>query len=130
VRFAGWRPRGDSATGIGRAVEREVARWLERNGMVVLERNHRNVGGEIDLVVRDAETLAFVEVKARSRTDHGGALASVDRDKRRRLQRAAALYLTDHDWSGACRFDVVTVQRDEAGAWHFEHYENAFEVES
>ncbi|HVS14505.1 MAG TPA: YraN family protein [Thermoanaerobaculia bacterium] len=126
--FGRWRRREQSATGFGRAVEAAVARWLERDGVEVLARNHRNAGGEIDLVVRDGDTLAFVEVKARSRADHGGALAAVDREKRRRLQRAATVYLAGCGWEGPCRFDVVAVERVD-GEWRFRCYENAFEVE-
>jgi putative endonuclease len=128
VRFGRWRPGEQSTTGLGRAVEREVARWLEREGLAVVARNHRNAGGEIDLVVRDDDTLVFVEVKARSRTDHGGALAAIDRDKRRRLQRAASVYLAEARWEGPCRFDVVAVERID-GAWRFQRFENAFEVD-
>ena len=122
-----WRGRS-STTDFGRAAERQVARWLADEGLVVVEHNHRNAGGEIDLVARDGETLVFVEVKARSRLDYGGALAAIDRDKRRRLVRAARVYVSSRGWKGPCRFDVVALQRID-GEWRYQRYPSAFEAE-
>jgi putative endonuclease len=122
-----WRGRS-STTDFGRAAERQVARWLAQEGLMVIERNHRNAGGEIDIVARDGETLVFLEVKARSRTDYGGAAAAVDREKRRRLVRAARVYVARSDWEGLCRFDVVAVERID-GEWHYQRFEGAFEAE-
>lgn len=49
----------------------------------------------------------FVEVRYRRHLDFGGAIASVDARKQRRLSIAAAHYLKYAGWSGPCRFDVV-----------------------
>jgi putative endonuclease len=46
-------------------------------------------GGEIDLICRDGKTLVFVEVRLRSRSDFGGAGASITAGKRRRIVLAA-----------------------------------------
>ncbi len=70
--------------------------------------------GEIDLAMRDGAILVLVEVRARTRDNHGGAGASVDRAKRARLRRAAAMLLptlTERHFGGQAppvRFDVVT----------------------
>lgn len=45
--------------------EAEALRCLTGQGMKVLEKNYRRAGGEIDLIVRDGDTIVFVEVKAR-----------------------------------------------------------------
>ena len=105
-----------------------MARWLAEEGLVVVERNHRNAGGELDLVARDGETLVFLEVKSRSRTDYGGALAAIDRRKRRRLVRAARAYVAHRRWKGPCRFDVVALERVD-GEWRYRRYASAFEAE-
>jgi putative endonuclease len=66
-------------------------------------------GGEIDLVVRDGNVEVFVEVKARR--EGGTAAEAVTADKRLRLARAAALWITRRPVpAGGCRFDVVTVE--------------------
>ena len=78
---------------------------------MLLARNARYPFGEIDLVMLDGRTLAFVEVRRRQRTDFGGAAASVDRAKRRKLARAAQAWLAGHPRhaQAPCRFDVVAV---------------------
>lgn len=82
-------------------------------GLQLLARNLRAAPGEIDLVMRDGDTLVLVEVRARANASHGGAGASIDPAKQRRLARAAALVLPDlarRHWQGRVppvRFDAV-----------------------
>jgi putative endonuclease len=99
---------------VGDAFELHALRYLTRQGFVLLARNVRYRGGEIDLVMRAADgTIVFVEVRSRMRTDYGGALASVGARKRGRLMLAARLFLARYAARGArpvmppCRFDVV-----------------------
>lgn len=100
----------------GHLSESRTARWLESQGLHVLERNLLCRAGEIDLVARDGAVLVFVEVRYRGSTSHGGAAASVNRHKQRRLLRAAHYFmpgLVQRHFGGrqpACRFDVVCEQ--------------------
>jgi putative endonuclease len=58
--------------------------------------------------MRDGRTLVFVEVRQRSRSDYGGAGASITAAKRRRIILAARHYLArrgDCD----CRFDCILI---------------------
>lgn len=84
--------------------------------------------GELDLVMLDdgrpndgrldrargGATLVFVEVRYRRDAHHGGGAASVDLAKRRKLVRAAQLFLLSHrEFANlACRFDVVEAEGD------------------
>lgn len=89
------------------------------SGCQLLARNARYPDGELDLIVRDGELLAFVEVRLRSRASFGGAAASVDRFKQKRILRAAQRWLAENfgqRWP-ACRFDVVTVDGDGTIEW-------------
>ena len=119
--------------GRGRIAEDAAARWLERRGYRIVERNHRNRAGEIDLVAWQGETLCFVEVKARAVTVYGPASAAVNWEKRRRLGRAAALYLALRGGPAPeCRFDVLGVEaQEDAGerAWRFSLITDAFRLE-
>ncbi|MBL8472912.1 MAG: YraN family protein [Rhodocyclaceae bacterium] len=90
----------------GRAAENLAAQHLTRQGLVVVERNWRARGGELDLVCRDGATLVFVEVRLRANAAYGGALESIGATKRRRLISAAEQYLTQYP-AHQCRFDVV-----------------------
>jgi len=50
---------------LGRQGEEAAARYLQNQGMKIVERNLRTPVGEIDLVVKSKGILAFVEVKTR-----------------------------------------------------------------
>ena len=93
----------------GGADESLAAAFLERQGLKILERNYRCRFGEIDLVAAAGSALVFVEVRARSSDDYGGAAGSITAAKRRRLVAAARHYLAAHGAERACRFDVVLV---------------------
>jgi putative endonuclease len=102
----------DTTTARGREAEDRAARHLERCGLRVIERNFRVRGGEIDLIARDGKVLVFVEVRQRSRSDFGGAGASITPTKRRRVVLAAQHYLMgkpDCD----CRFDCVLIDSEQ-----------------
>jgi putative endonuclease len=105
----------------GQAAEDRALRYLEAQGMRLLERNYRVArgpsrhGGEIDLVLRDRDgTLVFVEVRARHGAAAGGAAASVGPAKQARLLYAARSYLARLDRVPPCRFDVVAIDGDRA----------------
>ncbi len=92
----------------GQRAEALAARFLERHGLAVLERNVRCRGGELDLVCRDGATLVFVEVRLRRNAAYGGAGASITARKQQRVVLAARHYLAAHrDDERACRFDCV-----------------------
>ncbi|MDR2788524.1 MAG: YraN family protein [Candidatus Accumulibacter sp.] len=98
----------DTTTRRGRLAEEAAARFLERRKLVVIARNHRCGGGEIDLICRDGGTLVFVEVRLRRNADFGGAAASITPAKQRRIVLAARHYLATMGKRGLdCRFDCV-----------------------
>jgi len=99
----------------GAAAEQLAARHLERQGLTVLELNYRCRGGEIDIVARDGATLVFVEVRLRRSAEFGGARASVDAHKQRRILQAARHYLAGRP-AQPCRCDVVLLDRLEGEA--------------
>lgn len=98
----------------GAASEDAALAFLQAQGLRLLARNARARGGELDLVMQDGASLVFVEVRYRSDPAFGGALASVDRGKRRKLVRAAQLYLARNPRlaNTPCRFDVIAASGD------------------
>jgi len=98
----------------GAAVEAAARRLLEQAGLATLAANAGCRGGELDLVMRQGQMLVFVEVRYRASKAFGGALASVDAGKRRRLVRAAQAYLLAHPQYASlpCRFDLVQASGD------------------
>jgi len=97
----------------GDAAEVLALQHLQRNGLVLLQRNYRTPGrggGEIDLIMRASDgTCVFVEVRQRRSTSHGGAAASVSITKQGRIVFAARHYLLRQASLPPCRFDVVAV---------------------
>ena len=93
-------------------------RHLEAAGLTLLQRNYRCKGGEIDLVMRDGPTLVLVEVRYRRDGRFGGAAASVDTHKQRRLLRAAQHLLQTHPTyrQQRARFDLVAIEGDGSSA--------------
>lgn len=101
-----------SAASRGQAAEEQALRYLEQQGMVLIERNFSCRCGEIDLIMRAKQTLVFVEVRQRSSRRFGGAVASVTVTKQARLVQTAALYLQRFARPPACRFDLVAIDGD------------------
>jgi putative endonuclease len=115
---------------LGRAGELLAARYLARSGFRILERGYRTRAGEIDLVAEEAGVLVFVEVKSRATLACGRPSEAVGPHKQRRLLRAASQYLLQHHASDRpCRFDVVEVLCDPAGAARVHHIRDAFQIE-
>ena len=98
----------------GDAGEDEALAYLQARGLRLLQRNYRTPGrggGEIDLIMQAADgTVVFVEVRQRSRADHGGAAASIGHVKQRRIIFAAQHYLLRWRRLPPARFEVVTIE--------------------
>ena len=98
----------------GAHVEALAREFLLRQGLTPVAANANYRGGELDLVMRDGNTLVFVEVRYRSGSGFGGGAASVDANKRRKLVHAAGLFLAAHreHAKAPCRFDVIDASGD------------------
>ena len=105
---------GPTTKARGDAGEDEALAYLQAQGLRLLQRNYRTPGrggGEIDLIMQARDgTVVFVEVRKRSRTDHGGAAASIGPVKQRRIIFAAQHYLLRWRQLPPVRFDVVTIE--------------------
>lgn len=102
-------------TAVGLAAENLAARFLERHGLRILLRNYRRRFGELDIVALDGEVLVIVEVRARSSDQFGGAAASIDGWKQRKIVRTAQMLLLERKDLARlrARFDVIVVQGDD-----------------
>ncbi len=76
--------------------ERIAARHYRLRGYRILGVNVWIAGNELDLIVRRGSRLVFVEVKERASDSFGGPVAAVDRQKLRRVRRAATAWLHAH----------------------------------
>jgi putative endonuclease len=100
-----------TAAEIGNYGERVAAAFLRRRGYKVLTRNYKIVGaGEIDLICRHGDVLAFVEVRTRGGETFGRPAESIDTRKEDALRLAAHRYLQLLDRDDITyRFDAVEV---------------------
>ncbi len=114
---------------VGAAAERLAAQFLQSRGLQLLARNLRWRDGELDIVMRDGDTLVFVEVRYRASEAFGGAAASVTMGKQRRIVRAAAHYLASEPRFARlpARFDVIAIQGALAKA-KIDWLKNAFDA--
>ena len=93
--------------------EERAERFLTERGLIPVARRSRAMGGEIDLIMMDGETLVFIEVKARPESPRGAGLMAVTPAKQQRILRAAQYYLVKMEQTAApVRFDVVEISRD------------------
>ena len=97
---------------IGLLAEQHACDYLIAQGLRWVISNYRCRLGEIDLIMRDNNTLVFVEVRARVSNAFGGAIASVTHSKRQKLIKTASLYLLANHLQEkqAIRFDVLALQ--------------------
>ncbi len=103
-------PIGKRNKELGRCGEEAATRFLIRHGYEIVERNWKCRAGEADIIVRDGETVVFVEVKTRSSLDRGMPAEAVDARKRSHYERIAAYFLKDYDAVDVpVRFDIISI---------------------
>jgi len=99
--------------------------FLKQKGYKIIEVNHKNKIGEIDIIAQDKEFLVFVEVKARMSRSFGDPLEAVDYRKQQKIRQVAELYLIMKRRTNVnCRFDVISILGNENP--EITHIENAF----
>src|SRR5438045_9213815 len=114
----------------GRRAEELAADALRAGGFGILQRNFLRRHGELDLVARGAGVLVIAEVRTRASSAYGGAAASVDRRKQRRITRAASALLQQRAELARLpvRFDVIVVGEPHGAAPRIEWIQHAFEA--
>lgn len=113
----------------GELGELAAKKFLKRQGLKFLTANFRSERGEIDLIFRDRDCLAFVEVKTRSSEDWTRPAAAVNAERRRRLSRAALDYLRLlKNPPVKIRFDIVEVLLAEGEVREVRHLPNTFAI--
>ncbi|HQQ82254.1 MAG TPA: YraN family protein [Cyclobacteriaceae bacterium] len=109
----------------GQEGEELAASFLEEKGYTILERNYRHRKSEIDLIVCKDRWLVFVEVKTRTSTAFGFPEEFVDYAKKRMIFQGALHYMTEKDWQGNVRYDIIAIHVDR-GLPDIHHIEDAF----
>ena len=101
-----------------------AADFLIKKGFVLLQRNYRIRGGEIDIIAEYQDDVVFVEVKTLTQQSSYQPEDQVTASKRRRVERAALTWLQRQPRERHCRFDVVAISH--GATTKIQHFENAW----
>lgn len=114
---------------IGKDAEAMAEKHLLKHRLKLIARNFNCRFGEIDLIMQEGDTIAFIEVRCRNSKQFGGAAASVTSTKQAKIIKAAQLFLSQQPRlaNKNCRFDVIAFEYDAAPSnplW----YKDAFRI--
>ncbi len=108
----------------GQETEALAAEYFLKEGYIIRERNWKMGHLEIDLILEKAQTIIFVEVKARKKGTQD-PVDAVDSKKRMRIIRAGDVYLQQVQGRYQYRFDIVTFEGDR-NDYEMKHYADAY----
>jgi len=113
----------------GKKGEHLVACYLERQGFFIVERNYRKKYGEVDLIARKNNELAFVEVKMRHNPAFDPASVITWR-KQRSMGMVVKEYLASHGMYDTmiARCDVALVICNRAQEPQIQYIDHAFTI--
>jgi putative endonuclease len=99
----------------GIITEQFAREYLQQQGLEFIANNFHCRRGELDLIMRDGDTLVFVEVKYRKGSYFGGAIAAITPSKVTKIKQSIVFYLHQaglNEYNTPCRIDIVTLQGD------------------
>lgn len=95
----------------GSQYELIAKQYLIDNGLKPVDENFSSRFGEIDLIMLDANTLVFIEVKFRKNESFAPILETITAKKQQKIQLTAQSFLSKHSTfkNSICRFDVIAI---------------------
>ncbi|MFB3884670.1 MAG: YraN family protein [Thermodesulfobacteriota bacterium] len=113
---------------LGRKGEDLALRFLKNKGYQIVERNYACKMGEMDIIAKEKDILAFIEVKTRTSTAFGPPQLAVNPKKQSQMSKVALNFLKEKQLEDAkARFDVVAVLLGPKGA-EIELIKDAFDL--
>lgn len=108
------RSRNDPRQSRGRSGEELACHFLEQDGHTIIETNHRSRYGELDIIARKENILAFIEVKTRLGRHYGEPFEAVGPRKQKQIRRMASMWVAANQGDPELRqcefrFDVISV---------------------
>jgi putative endonuclease len=115
---------------IGFLGEKIAAVYLEKKGYTIIKHNFTVKGGEIDIIAKKDDIIAFVEVKTRSVDFMTDGFSAVTNKKKRLIIKAAEKYSLRNPHDLQPRFDVVQIILDDKDkkVVGFNYVESAFDA--
>ncbi|MEP6895776.1 MAG: YraN family protein [Chloroflexota bacterium] len=109
---------------IGKWGEDTAVEYLTQHGYELVARNVRTPYGEIDILVKQGETIIFVEVKTRTSNKMGLPEESITPRKREHMLAAADHYAAENEidhW----QIDVISIEGKPESQPKITYFENA-----
>ncbi|MGN0595557.1 MAG: YraN family protein [Hominimerdicola sp.] len=113
---------------IGNFGEDVVCDFLVRHGYEILARNYTIRGGEIDIIAKKGETIAFVEVKTRMENSLTTGEEAITESKKKHIIKTAQCFFDKLEEPCDCRFDVAVVQVHDKKVKRLKYYVSAFDA--
>ena len=110
---------------LGKKGEQLAVDYLLKNNYAIVERNYRFDKAEVDIIAKQKDILAIIEVKTRSTSDFGDPQDFVKPKQIQRLVKAVDEYVTENDLDVEVRFDIIAIVKS-GKSYDTEHLENAF----
>jgi putative endonuclease len=113
---------------LGKKGEDLALRFLKKKGYQIIETNYACKMGEMDIIAKEKDILAFIEVKTRTSTAFGLPQLAVNPKKQSQMSKVALHFLKEKKLEDArARFDVVAILLGPKGA-EIELIKDAFEL--
>lgn len=115
---------------LGASGEETAANFLKENGYKIIVRNYKTKLGEIDIIAKDKDTFAFIEVKTRRSNRFGSKpLEAISKVKQKQISKAALNFIRKNNLlDKKARFDVISVIYSTNDKCGLELIKNAFEL--
>lgn len=112
---------GNDKIKLGKNGEKRARKYLKRSGWKIVEKNFKSPFGEVDIIAKKGDILAFIEVKTRLTDTFGAPSEAVTPARQRRYIQAAKFYFAGREIDCTVRFDIIEIFQDKLN-----HLENAF----
>ena len=100
--------------------------YLLREGFLLQEKNWRYRKSEVDLILKEEESLVFVEVKTLRSDVHGTPESKISSRKLQLLWDAAGAYMDQSGFNGEIRFDFISVIIRSPSSYNIKHIRDAY----
>jgi len=110
---------------LGKKGEQLAVDFLIKNGYDIVERNYHFDKAEVDIIAKQNDILAIIEVKTRSTRDFGNPQDFVKPKQIKNLVKAVDEYVTVNELDVEVRFDIIAIV-NQNNKYDIEHIEDAF----
>jgi putative endonuclease len=115
-----------STTTLGSLAEDAAIKFLTKQDLHLIERNFRSRYGEIDLIMKDAEIIVFVEVRYRKNKKYLDPLETINSKKVKHIINTCNFYIQKSNTDNRMyRIDIITLSGN-LETPEIQWYQNAF----